>query len=184
MYSKYSSAKAFALYQIIQGKIRKGVKFVIIDGFDKEGKSTFGKQVAKLIGWNYIHYPLTSLKYENTWKYIEEMLETFHITDNTVIDRYVFSTIVYGDISEHVFYVKILLKAVARDGFLVVGGMFDELLYHKLKMYPDLLSVYEKIPKVSVYPWLFREPDFRDTLAHMRDQDSVNWIRSKLMINE
>ncbi len=184
MTTKYSSAKARALYEIIQGKIKKGVNFVIIEGFDGEGKSTFAKNLSTIIGWNYIHYPLTSLKYENVLAYIKEMLGTYHVVDNSVVDRHVISTIAYNDIRENVFYVHILLKTIQREGFLVIGGLFDELVIYKLKQYPLLLETYEKIPKVSVYPWLFREADLDDTLAHMSDPVSINWVKSKLMIDE
>jgi hypothetical protein len=184
MFSNYSGPKARALHGIIQGRINRGAKFVIVEGFDGEGKTTFSKNLSVLVGWKYIHYPLSLVKYNNVFDYIKEMIETYDVIDNTVVDRHVFSTIAYNDIKEYTWFVETLIKSISREGFLVIGGFFDELVIYKLKLYPQLLEIYKKVPKVTVYPWLFREANIKDTLDHMTDEISKHWVMSKLVSDE
>ncbi len=184
MSTNYDQSKEEALNKIIQSKIHKGVKYVIIDGFDGEGKSTYAKKLATVVGWKYVHYPLTTMKYESVWMYLLEMLETYHVIDNSIVDRYVFSTIAYNNIKEHTWAIKFMLQSIAQEGFVILGGYFADLITYKLSVYPELFEIYNRIPKLTVHPWLFREPNYEETIAHMSDQVSIDWVRSTVMPDE
>jgi len=174
------SNKTQILNEMVINEINDDTQFIIIDGFDGEGKTTFAKQLSDRLSMKYIHYPLFNKSYDTTWGYLEEMLSTVDILNNSVVDRHVFSTIGYNNIKGHEWAIESLLDFIKNNGLVIMGKTFYELIKYKLMFNRTLYNKLEKLNMIIINPYIMRKPDFEETIKHMSDKDSINWIRTQI----
>jgi len=117
-------------------------------------------------------------KYNSVWEYLEEMLSTVDLMMNAVVDRYVFSTIAYNDIHGHEWAVESLLNFVKDNGLVVMSEQFYELIKYKLAYNKTLYDKLNEIEMIIVKPWLMMKPDYKETVKHMSDPSSIDWIKT------
>jgi hypothetical protein len=157
---------------------------IVLDAFDGEGKTTTAKFLMELTGYGYVHYPLNPQGYSTAEGYIREMIETLELLRGKIVDRLVYSTIAYNDIAGQEFNVARIMNFVKENGVLITSTPFWELLHFKLKKYPDLLDILHTTRVILFHPYIRFPPNWDDVLAHMHSQESINFVRTQLMVRE
>ncbi len=157
---------------------------IVIDSFDGEGKSTTAKELVKLTGYSYVHYPLNPNGYNSAEGYIREMIETMELLRGKIVDRFVYSTVAYNDIQGQEFNVARLMTFVRDNGILITSVPYWHLLEFKLKKYPDLMDILHSTRVLLFHPYIRFPPNWGDVLSHMHSQESINFVRTQLMSRE
>ncbi len=154
---------------------------IVLDAFDGEGKTTTAKLLIELTGYSYVHYPLNPNGYNSAEGYIREMIETLELLRGKIVDRLVYSTIAYNDITGQEFNVARIMTFVKDNGVLITSTPFWELLHYKLKRYPELLDILHTTRVILFHPYIRFSPNWDDVLDHMHSQESINFVRTQLM---
>jgi hypothetical protein len=154
---------------------------IVLDAFDGEGKSTTAKLLAQLTGYEVIHYPLNHNGYQDADGYISEMIQTMEQLSGKIIDRFVYSTIAYNSIQGREFQIARLMNFVRQNGILITSIGYWQLLTYKLRNHKDLLDILTNTRVLIFYPYIRFKPNWDDTLAHMHDSESINFVKTQLM---
>ncbi len=160
------------------------VDLIVLDAFDGEGKTTTAKFLVQLTGYGYVHYPLNPNGYKSASGYIQEMIETMELLRGKVVDRFVFSTIAYNNLTGQEFNVARLMNFVRENGVLITSTGYWELISYKLKNYPELLDILHGTRVILFHPYIRFPPNWDDVLRHMHSAESINFVRTQLMVRE
>jgi len=102
------------------------MKQIILEGFDKVGKSTLANELSKLLNFKVIHFPLkgdpknykASSRDEFILTMINEMKEYYN-HNNVIFDRWCISTIIYQKVTREELYYYKLLRLLREDALYV-----------------------------------------------------------------
>lgn len=161
---------------------------IVVEGLDKEGKTTFSRRLAELLGLRYVHYPTTTECYHLTGNakvdcFLLDMEKTIDLLgDGAVVDRYVVSTILYNDIPPA--WEERVVSLLSRIDALIITPTADRLLRAKLSLM--ILNDMLKIPVVvSLIPRFVFElggkTDLDETLMYFSSSFSRMWTLANLV---
>jgi hypothetical protein len=171
----------YSVFNLLGSSYNNTTKNILIEGFDKEGKTTLAKTFSRFTTLGYVHYPLQQNGYQDAKGYVEEMENTINQLEGKVIDRFVYSTIAYQDFRDEIGLVAYLMNFVKENCILIMSTSFKKLIDYKLKGYRELKEILDHTRMILLHPYLLYQPDFKETLVHMNSKESMLFIINHFM---
>ncbi len=156
---------------------------IVIEGLDKEGKTTFSKRLAEFLGLPYIHYPTTAecfhLKGDAKVDcFLLDMEKTTDLLrDGAIVDRYVISTLIYNDVPPT--WEERVVTLLSKVDTLIITPLGYRLLRAKLRLME--LEGMSRVPAVlSLIPInvmkLGGKVDVAETVRYFSSPFSRLWL--------
>lgn len=155
-------------------------KALIIEGFNKEGKSTLAQSLSELMGREAIQFPLKLPESKNLAEYAKTMLDVRDRLGDKIVERYGLTLIAYYRLNTIEDMVEDILRYMRDNAVVITSTSFWSLVQFKLRDYPLLKDLAKDLRLVLLHPYLLRKPDFMETVMYVDDIDTVWFIRNKL----
>ncbi len=160
--------------------LSQGKKTIIVEGFNKEGKSTLAQALSEALHMDSIQFPLKLPEYKDTASYAKVMLDIRDRLEGKIVERYGLTLVTYYNILHIEDMAEDLLKFMRDNAVVITSTMFWNTAQYALRDYPDLKRIAKDIRTVILHPYLLKKPDFLETISMMSNMESVWFIRNKL----
>ncbi len=155
-------------------------KAIIVEGFNKEGKSTLAQAIADSLGRESIQFPLKLPESKDIESYARVMLDIRDRLSDKVVERYGLTLVTYYNILHIEDLAEDLLKFMRDNTVVITSTAFWNTTLFSLRDYPDLRKIAKDIRVILLHPFLLRKPDFIETVSFMTNAEAIWYIRNKL----
>ncbi len=163
--------------------LSQGKKTIIVEGFNKEGKSTLAQSLSETLHMDSIQFPLKLPESKDTKGYAKVMLDIQDRLTGKIVERYALTLVAYYKFDMIDDMVEDLLKYVRDNALVITSTMFWNTVQFALRDYPDLKKLTKDMRVIVLHPYLLKKPDFLETISMMSNAESIWFIRNKLNQN-
>ncbi len=163
--------------------LSQGKKTIVIEGFNKEGKSTLAQALSETLQMESIQFPLKLPETKDTVNYARVMLDIRDRLEDKIIERYGLTLVTYYNILHIEDLAEDLLKFMRDNTVVITSTSFWNTAQFALRDYPDLKKIARDLRVILLHPHLLRKPDYLETISMMNNAESIWYIRNKLSQN-
>jgi thymidylate kinase len=104
--------------------LSQGKKTIIVEGFNKEGKSTLAQALSEALHMDSIQFPLKLPEYKDTASYAKVMLDIRDRLEGKIVERYGLTLVTYYNILHIEDMAEDLLKFMRDNAVVITSTMF------------------------------------------------------------